>query len=258
MTRYLHLLLLLLLLPPVESIAQSEYLDKLPKYPLKAITGYCQSDTSLVISKEDMFYNDKQELVEIVQKNLSLNNVIVRKVNYNSQGKISSIVSAVSDPEGKLQTSTIAFDYNSSGLLILEKQEDLHLETKYEYNSKRQLAQKTVSGKDWEIIYNYEYNKDGILKKRLKEGKPDLEILYSKGLVSKEIENRNEIKEEIIYAYNDAGLLIRKEKPKRFLEKNEYIGERLISNTSSDFQSDACIEQPCCMKWIKRFEYYAQ
>ncbi len=241
-------------------VAQVE-IEQLPEYPLKTISDYCQSDTSKLISVETVIYDDNKLPIESIVSSSNLNKKSIKKFSYGSNQKISKITLYIIEDNLEKESVTKTYKYDSNGNLIYYSSSilsDTSKIIKFTYNEKGELSSKLLIGKDWAVNYQFKYDVSGRLIDQLRDSKPYLKFYYNKGgKLIKIVQQTNESPIETVLKYDQNDWLISKEIVGRNTEKNIYkMDGKKLEQWSSDFSKDACIEQPCCMKWVKKFKYY--
>lgn len=232
---------------------------RLPEYPIKTIYSFCQGDTTLLISQENIVYNSDRLPLESVL-NFNPSKKLKKKFSYDENQKTVLVSSYWIEGDLEKQFQTIVFKYNSNGDLAYEEISELSDTVKkitYDYYRKGQLKCKSISGKDWKESYTYEYDSIGRLISQLRDTKPYMDYQYDQnGRLIKVIEYNKESSREVIYKYDTHGFLAIKEREGKILENNAYSNGRLVSQSSSYFGKDPCAEAICCMQWLKKFKYY--
>lgn len=236
--------------------------DNLPRYPLKTILYYCQSDTFNPIGDQKLIYNENKILIKSISSNFFIDSSQkhIKEFNYNDSGLLISLYSYELTKGIKSKERKRIFNYNLKGQLTSEyydNSDNSKLENTYDREG--QLTNRIISEPGWRLELTYEYDSIGKLIKESKSNGLSISYEYSGNKLVKEIEynsNKYDHKtQEIIYEYDDSGLVINKKESGQTIERNIYNNGQLIQKWTNDYGIDPCISIPCCMQEMSKFLY---
>lgn len=221
-------------------------LENLPKYPLKEILSYCQNDTNKLISKEAFTYDKNNKLVSAVNFFDSLH-TSVREFEYDNQGYLTSISYREMYPGEKIKERKLILTYEGNRLISKEfKNEDTSPKVYYHYDKKGQLTGIGQSGM-------FEYDKEGkIITKYV--GNNIILYEYVLSQLVKEITRTNyRTSNEIVYEYDENGLLLSKKEKGKIIEI--YKNGNIIKQWHNYYDHFPCETQPCCATFSKYYYF---
>lgn len=229
--------------------------ENLYKYPLKTIYSFCQHDTNKVIFFSTLRYDKENRLIQLSNFYDTIERTRV-VFNYNKLGLLESKEFYSFKEEMAFERKRV-FEYDKNLKLISEYFDDEkgnNTKYNYTYNLNGQMVIREEKCNYNILKYSYEYNEQGKLVKMYRNDEPETSYEYSKDLLTKETNYRNN--DEVTFEYNDKGLLLIKKENNKIIEKNIYKNELLVKRWTYYFGIDPCFEVPCCSQYFTKYEYY--
>ena len=247
-------LIILILLIAKFSISQEINNDDLIKYPLKSTISFCQKDTSKIISKKVIIYNEANRIERSSSFNDNIENYRVI-YNYNEQGLLISKDFYNLLPDLKLSRTRI-FKYNEKNELISEGFDDNkgnNTKIFYTYNAKGLLIKRKTECNYNSSEYSYEYNSKNLLIKTLKNNSLEYTYEYHNNLLIEQTNLNREIITTFEYGVN--GKLLIKKENNQIVQRNIYSNDNLIKSWTYYFGIDPCYDR-CCGQYLIKYDYY--
>lgn len=262
--RTLFVLILFFMVPKSKALSQELFGEKLPKYPLKTISSYCQNKSDKSQTTTKLTYDDKKQLVKSV---LYYDTVQVAEVifNYNGQGQLVSkdFYSLNYQNQTMDYYRSRNFKYDSKNNLIHEGFDDdkgNDQKNNYTYDKDGKMLTSTDEC-NTRFIYSYKYDSVNKLIEKYKDGNLEISYEYDNNQLVKEIHYnrfRSYKKDQVTiykYVYNEMGFLLFKTENENVIEKNIYDNNFLVERWTYYFGIDPC-HSPCCGQYVFRYKYY--
>ncbi len=256
-----YILILTFVLTFNTTISQTISGNESSPFPLKTMTRYCQKIPEIPLSKTVLTYDKENRLIKSSEYRDTTETY--RTVsNYNELGLLMSkdFYSFTKD-EPKLDRTRI-YKYDDKNRLIYEGYDDEkgnNTKNNYTYNENGKLISSTneCNYNHWECLYEYDTN--GKLNKEYKNNELEVSYEYYDNRLTKETHYQHnnfvaDKNKEIIYYYDEKGLLTMKREDENIIEKNTYSNGKLVERWTYYFGIDPCFS-PCCGQYITKYEY---
>ncbi len=237
-------------------VGQSDFEnEEFLKYPLKTITSFCQFDTTKIVYRHVLTYNKEHKLIKISSYNDTIESVRTT-YNYNQHGALESKNYYIRKGTMKLVKQKF-FKYDADLRLIADSGGGNFGRHSYTYNQNGQKLSETEYYGSKHNSYSFEYDAEGNLIKKIKDNELEISYTYSKKVLMKEIDHKNENK-EINYEYDENGLLLHRKEGDKIAEKNVYSNKQLIEQWTYYHGSDPCFDALCCSQYLSKYDYYPE
>ena len=237
--------------------SQTNPVDEFLKFPLKTISTYCQNKLDTAFSTAVLTYDKENNLIKYSWYNDTIESS--RTVfNYNALGFLVSKDFYSYSNNSLTLTRTRLYKYDEKNRLIYEGYDDErgnNTKNNYSYGKNGELisSKNECNYNKWN--YSYEYDSNGRLRKKYKNNELEVSYEYSQNHLTKEIHYNRNSNKEILYVYDDNGLLINKREKEKLIENNIYNNGRLVERWTYYFGIDPCYS-PCCGQYFTKYEYY--
>ena len=251
-----NLLLIIFILSTKLTLGQGISADYLLEYPLKSIISYCQKDTSKIISKQVLTYNNAHK---IEQSSLYKNDREVSRTIYGYNNEGLQITKSLYNltPELKLIRVRV-FEYNVKDKLIYEGFNDTkgnNTKNTYQYNSNGLLISSSTECNYTKWKFTYEYDSNNLLVKKFKNSELEITYEYDNDLLVVQT-NFNRSRDNILkFEYGENGKLLLKKENNKIIEQNKYLNNYLDKKWTYYFGIDPCYDK-CCNQYFIKYEYY--